>query len=153
MLKLLIKYQVGKSVEVEIFVSFQIRRRLYLMGVGNVEDPACLVGHEFPALSIHMCLYIGLTITFYSPAQLARGFTPSELLNKPWSQVSSLLPPGTCLHFLSRIRFSILKVLPRFYARRLFHRTYTHRQRNDAMYYKTRGCLQAQAILWQRFLY
>ena len=29
------------------------------------------------------------------------------LLDKPWSQVSSLLPPVTCLHFLSRIGFSI----------------------------------------------
>ena len=28
------------------------------------------------------------------------------LLDKPWSQVSSLLCPGTCLHFLSRIGFS-----------------------------------------------
>ena len=26
--------------------------------------------------------------------------------NKPWSQVSSLLPPGSCLQFLSRIGFS-----------------------------------------------
>ena len=29
-----------------------------------------------------------------------------QLLDKPWSQVSSLLPPGFCLHFLSRIGFS-----------------------------------------------
>ena len=28
----------------------------------------------------------------------------SCLLDKPWSQVSSLLPPGSCLQFLSRIR-------------------------------------------------
>ena len=26
-------------------------------------------------------------------------FTLSDLLDKPWPQVSSLLPPGTCLHF------------------------------------------------------
>ena len=31
----------------------------------------------------------------------------SQLLDKLWSQVSSLLPPGTCLQFLSRIGFSI----------------------------------------------
>ena len=43
---------------------------------------------------------------FHSPAQLV-GFTLSDLLDKPWSQVSSLLPPGTCLQFLSRIGFSI----------------------------------------------
>ena len=29
-----------------------------------------------------------------------------QLLDKPWSQVSSLLPPGSCLQFLSRIGFS-----------------------------------------------
>ena len=30
-----------------------------------------------------------------------------QLLDKLWSQVSSLLPPGTCLPFLSRIGFTI----------------------------------------------
>ena len=44
---------------------------------------------------------------FHFPAQLVGGFTLSDLLDKPWSQVSSLLPPGTCLQFLSRIGFSI----------------------------------------------
>ena len=44
---------------------------------------------------------------FYFPAQLVGGFTLSDLLGKPWSQVSSLLPPGTCLQLLSRIGFSI----------------------------------------------
>ena len=29
-----------------------------------------------------------------------------QLLDKPWSQVSTLLPPGSCLHFLSRIGFN-----------------------------------------------
>ena len=29
-----------------------------------------------------------------------------KLLDKPWSQVSSLLPPGSCLQFLPRIGFS-----------------------------------------------
>ena len=42
----------------------------------------------------------------YFPAQLVGGFTLSDLLHKPWSQVSSL-PPGACLKFLSRIGFSI----------------------------------------------
>ena len=32
--------------------------------------------------------------------------SPFQLLNKPWSQVSSLLPPGPCLRFLSRIGFN-----------------------------------------------
>ena len=44
---------------------------------------------------------------FYFPAQLVGGFTLSGLPDKPWSQVSSLLPPGTCLQFLSCIGFSI----------------------------------------------
>ena len=36
-----------------------------------------------------------------------RGFTLSDLLDKPWSKVSSILPPGTCIQFFSRIGFSI----------------------------------------------
>ena len=44
---------------------------------------------------------------FYFPAQLVGGFTLSDLLDKPWSQVSPLLSPGTCLQFLSCIGFSI----------------------------------------------
>ena len=44
---------------------------------------------------------------FYFPAQLVGDFTLSDLRDKPWSQVSSLLPPDTCLQFLSRIGFSI----------------------------------------------
>ena len=36
---------------------------------------------------------------------LSHTFT-SQLLDKPRSQVSSLLPPGSCLQFLSRIGFS-----------------------------------------------
>ena len=43
----------------------------------------------------------------YFPAQLVGSFTLSDRLDKPWSQVSSLLIPGTCLQFLSRIGFSI----------------------------------------------
>ena len=44
---------------------------------------------------------------FHFPAHLVVGFTLSDVLDKPWSRVSSLLPPGTCLQFLSRIGFSI----------------------------------------------
>ena len=44
-----------------------------------------------------------------------------QLLDKkPWSQVSPLLPPGSCLQFLSRIRFSNPT------ARRLFIELLTH---------------------------
>ena len=53
-----------------------------------------------------------LRIFFFSP----HTFT-SQLLDKPWSQVSSLLPPNSCLLFLSHIiRFSNPT------ARRFFHR-------------------------------
>ena len=44
---------------------------------------------------------------FHFPVQLVGGFTLSDLLDKPWSQVPPLFPPGTCLQFLSRIGFSI----------------------------------------------
>ena len=48
-------------------------------------------------------------ITFYFLAQLVRGsmiFTLSDLLDRPWSQVSCLPPPRYCMYvpyFLSRI--------------------------------------------------
>ena len=57
-----------------------------------------------PILYIHYIIYI--YDHFYFPAQLV-GFTLSDLLDKPWSQVSSLLPPGARLQFLSRVGFSI----------------------------------------------
>ena len=43
---------------------------------------------------LFLFLFLFLTLTF-------------QLLDKLWSQVSYLLPPGTCLQFLSRIGFSI----------------------------------------------
>ena len=37
---------------------------------------------------------------FYSAAQLIELLPSNDLLDKPWSHVSSLLPlPGTCIHF------------------------------------------------------
>ena len=44
---------------------------------------------------------------FFFPAQLVGVFTFSDLQDKRWSQVSSLLAPGTCIQFLSRIGFRI----------------------------------------------
>ena len=44
---------------------------------------------------------------FLFPAQLVGGFSFSDLLDKPWSQVSCLSPPGTSLELLSRVGFSI----------------------------------------------
>ena len=40
-----------------------------------------------------LCLFF-----FYFQAQLVGGLTLSDLLDKPWTQVSSPLPPGKCLH-------------------------------------------------------
>ena len=45
----------------------------------------------------------GVNFFFFFPFQ--HTFT-LQLLDKPWSQVSSLLLPGSCLQFLSRIGFS-----------------------------------------------
>ena len=44
---------------------------------------------------------------FYFPAYLLGGFTFGDLLGRPWSRVSSLIPPTTCLSVLSRIGFRI----------------------------------------------
>ena len=49
-----------------------------------------------------LCLFFFFGHHFYFPAQLGGSLSLSDLLDKPWSQVSSL-PPGTCLQFLSRI--------------------------------------------------
>ena len=42
---------------------------------------------------------------FFFPSSFLHTST-FQLLDKPWSQVSSLLPPCSCLQFLSRIGFS-----------------------------------------------
>ena len=55
----------------------------------------------------HVFVFVFVLNHFHFPAQLVGGFTLSNLLDKSWSQVSSPLPSGTCLHFLSRIGFSI----------------------------------------------
>ena len=62
--------------------------------------------HYTPAVVLTF-FYFSFNHHFYCPAQLVGGFTLSDLLDKLWSQVSSLPPPGTCIQFLSRIGFSI----------------------------------------------
>ena len=49
------------------------------------------------SVSAALCSFLDYNIIVY---------TSFQLLDKPWSQVSSLLPPGYCLQFLSRIGFS-----------------------------------------------
>ena len=48
-----------------------------------------------------------LSITFHFPVHLVRAFTFSDLLDEPWSQVSSLPSPGTCPNFFPCIGFSV----------------------------------------------
>ena len=86
-----------------IIFAVGLRRRL---GYGRA-GPRCVevAGDGSPAPVIFFVFLF--SHHFYFPAQLVGGFTLSDLLDKPWSQVSSLLPPGTCLLFLSRIGLSI----------------------------------------------
>ena len=61
-----------------------------------LQYPAGTAPHGAGFDSIYICIYIYFffhTSTF-------------QLMDKPSSQVSSLLPPGSCLQFLSRIGFS-----------------------------------------------
>ena len=46
-------------------------------------------------------IFIFFSHYFYFPAQLVGGFTLSDLLDKPWSQASSILSAGTRLHFIA----------------------------------------------------
>ena len=64
------------------------------------------VWHDIMPMSVHKYIRGVYNHHFYFPAQLVGGFTLSELLDKPWSQVSSRITPGMCLQFLSRIGFS-----------------------------------------------
>ena len=59
------------------------------------------------SIYVYFVYFVYFDHKFHFPAQLVGGFTLSDFLDKPWSQVSSLLPPGTCLQFLSRVGFSI----------------------------------------------
>ena len=63
-------------------------------------------GHFWLRQWIHWLRYISMPINEHVCAFFFLTFT-LRLLDKLWSQVSSLLPPGTCLQFLSRIGFSI----------------------------------------------
>ena len=75
----------------------------------NAKFPATFLSHS-PSLwpSPPLSLYLAHSEThilslLYFPAQLVRGFTLSDVLDKPWSQVSSLLPPGTRLPFIGHM--------------------------------------------------
>ena len=63
---------------------------------------------------------IFLNYCFLLPSQFVMVFTLSDLLDKPWSQVTSLLLPDTCLHFY-RTQGSANSHLSAFYARANSH--------------------------------
>ena len=61
----------------------------------------------------HECQYsFWFKSSLFFPAQLVRSVALGDLLDKPWSQVSPLLPPGTRLHFFAHTRSS---AFPLFY--------------------------------------
>ena len=62
--------------------------------VGRFDDDIALVfSFGYYVATSPFVFFVSHTFTF-------------QLLEKPWLQVSSLLPPGSCLQFLSRIGFS-----------------------------------------------
>ena len=99
----------------------------YMEPPKNLRWTSPLLGARHPPCSVHHHQYFPLLSTRpISPNNAAHGTVQRDsvdnkaslfffsfshtftfqLLDKPWSQVSSLLPPGSCLRFLSRIGFS-----------------------------------------------
>ena len=66
------------------------------------DDAAAVVAGG--AVVLIAVFFSSLTFAFHPNSYLVPG---KVFLDKPWSQVSSLLPPGTRLYFLSRMGFSI----------------------------------------------
>ena len=72
------------------------------MYVSDTSESACIL--DIPGTAavnygvLQYSVFLGPSLHF--PAQLVGGFTLSDLLDKPWSQVSSLLPPGYLLAFI-----------------------------------------------------
>ena len=63
--------------------------------------------------SVFICVFVYLTMCFLSSLLLSnstrkRFYPVSDLLDKPWSQMSSLLPRGVCRHFMTyRVQISL----------------------------------------------
>ena len=74
-------------------------RRCIRAGQSTLHDPVLAFLADSPCSYIHTLLFIYFYHFYFLPAQLVRGFTLSDLLDKPRSQVPSRLPPGTCLRF------------------------------------------------------
>ena len=65
-----------------------------------------LVDFIIPGINVYLIYQVYIIVAFAcQPNSLEVLFTLSGLLGKPWSQVSTRLPPGTC--FLSLVGFSI----------------------------------------------
>ena len=50
-------------------------------------------------LGLQSRFFVVITFIFQLNSYLVGGLTLSDFLEAPWSRGSSLLPPGTCLHF------------------------------------------------------
>ena len=61
-----------------------------------------------PKLSLHLRTHSGAptSLVFFFSFFFFLHTSTLQVLDKPWSQVSPLPPPGSCLQFLSRIGFS-----------------------------------------------
>ena len=75
---------------------FACRVRLCGHGKPNLGPCVGLARHEPPTINSLILLFI---ITCSFELNSLRSFTLSDLQEKPWSPVSPLLPPETCLPF------------------------------------------------------
>ena len=58
-------------------------------------EPSLFLVPITPDRSVPVSLIV--IFSFQRPAQIERAFAFNDLLDKPWSQVASLLPRGACL--------------------------------------------------------
>ena len=68
-------------------------------GTGFEPDAFLISVIEKPSTRGIVLFFFCFNNHFYFRAQLVGGFTLSDLLDKPWSQVSAPSPSGMCLHF------------------------------------------------------
>ena len=98
------RYAIGhrrRLYEQNSHVSLRVRARTRAQRVVPPSAPPyCKMGRH--QASYRSSLVKFNIIIFYSEYFFSHTLT-FQLLDKPWSQVSSLLPPGSCLQFLLRI--------------------------------------------------
>ena len=71
---------------------------------GIIYCRSCCLTCGTPIARVTGCVYF--EVSFQEGCFFFFNISTFQLLDKPWSQVSSLLPPRSCLQFLSRIGFS-----------------------------------------------